>query len=381
MVKNFVPNIESVLCKVSDILESALESASEFTDEKRTKLNFLIRQLQLLASKQYNTADFCFAVEHFPRCTYEHLREYLVLPSKRKLQSIISSTNISKVLDKTFSKIKCEEQKQCLLIVDEVKIRPTVAYSGGVLSGMAANDPEVKATAMLGILLKCLHGGPSLMISVTPVHGSTGQFQYQSVIQNATAVEKAGGIVIGSITDNHKVNQNYCRLFTRNDKKAPHKAVHPLDKNRTWFLLFDTVHLLKCIRNNWISEKTQTLTLDGQKVGVFEDVRQLYLSEKDSILKTSPLTYASVFPSKLQLQNVQHVLKVFNEKVVAALRLMKKDGTADFIQQILTWWNIVNVSSKGQDQRMRDPNRAVQDAQSTNLQSYLTLFSGAKSGK
>ena len=109
-------------------------------------------------------------------------------------------------------------------------------------------------------------------------------------------------------------------------------------------------------------------------------MRQLYLSEKDSILKTSPLTYASVYPSKLQLQNVQHVLKVFNEKVVASLRLMKKDGTADFIQQILTWWNIVNVSSKGQDQRMRDPSRAVQDAQSTNLQSYLTLFSGAKSG-
>ena len=103
-------------------------------------------------------------------------------------------------------------------------------------------------------------------------------------------------------------------------------------------------------------------------------MRQLYLSEKDSILKTSPLTYASVYPSKLQLQNVQHVLKVFNEKVVASLRLMKKDGTADFIQQILTWWNIVNVSSKGQDQRMRDPSRAVQDAQSTNLQSYLTLF-------
>ena len=131
-VKNFVPNIEIVLFKVCGILESALESASEFTDEKRKKLNFLIRQLQLLSSKQYNTADFCFAVEHFPRCTYEHLREYLVLPSKRKLQSIISSTNISKVLDKTFQKIKCEEQKQCLLIVDEVKIRPTVAYSGGL---------------------------------------------------------------------------------------------------------------------------------------------------------------------------------------------------------------------------------------------------------
>ena len=100
---------------------------------------------------------------------------------------------------------------------------------------MAMNDPRVKATAMLGILLKCLHGGPSLMISVTPVHGSTGKFQYETVIQNATNVEKSGGIVIGSITDNHKVNQNYCRLFTMNDKTATHKAVHPLDKKGPGF--------------------------------------------------------------------------------------------------------------------------------------------------
>ena len=85
----------------------------------------------------------------------------------------------------------------------------------------------------------------------------------------------------------------------------------------------------------------------------FSDVQKLYESEKDSILKTTPLTQSAVYPSRLQLQNVTHVLHVFNEKVVASLRLHGSAETADFIQQVVEWWNIVNVAAKGQDIRQK----------------------------
>ena len=185
-------------------------------------------------------------------------------------------------------------QRFLFFIIDEVKIRPTVAFGGGILSGMASNDPTVKATAMLGVLMKCLHGGPSLMISVTPVHKLTAQFQYDIVIKMAALVEKCGGIVSGSITDNHKINQNYCTLFP--SRSVSFKATHPLDQNRFWYLLFDPVHILKCLRNNWITEKCNKLTIDGVIVGCFDDVRALYATEKENILKTTPLAYASVSP-------------------------------------------------------------------------------------
>ena len=61
-----------------------------------------------------------------------------------------------------------------------------------------------------------------------------------------------------------------------------------------WFLLFDPVQLLKCIRNNCITEKCTQLTIDGVTYGFFDDVRAVNDSEKDNILKTTPLTYASV---------------------------------------------------------------------------------------
>ena len=76
----------------------------------------------------------------------------------------------------------------------------------------------------------------------------------------------------------------------------------------------------------------------------------------------------------------QNVINVFNDKVVAALNLEKKFGTARFIQQVLQWWNTVNVKSKGEVERFNNPNRDVQTRSSTNLQEFLDLFNNSSSG-
>ena len=92
------------------------------------------------------------------------------------------------------------------------------------------------------------------MASVTLVHKLTAAFQFEVVKQAAMVVEQARGTVLGSITDNHKINQLYCKMFDRSSESdCLATATHPLDGKRSWYLLFDTVHLFKCIKNNWIS--------------------------------------------------------------------------------------------------------------------------------
>jgi hypothetical protein len=66
--------------------------AQETVDKKKAKkLNFIANNLKLLADKKFTVKDYCFAVESFLHCDYEALREYLVLPSKRKLEAMTSS--------------------------------------------------------------------------------------------------------------------------------------------------------------------------------------------------------------------------------------------------------------------------------------------------
>ncbi len=145
-------------------------------------------------------------------------------------------------------------------------------------------------------------------------------------------------------------------------------------------LIFDTVHLLKCLRNNWISEKSQTLTFDGNLFAKFSDVEYVYQQENMSLLRATPLNRATVYPARLQLQNVKLVVNLFNDKVATCLKLCGRQGTAEFVAVISTWWKIVNVCGPSEDLRFNDACRMEQTPSSTNLEQFQQLFSNAPSG-
>ncbi|KAF2361460.1 hypothetical protein FHG87_007789 [Trinorchestia longiramus] len=117
--------------------------------EKEKKFVFLTRQLELLSQKQFSMNDYCFTLQSYPKCNYEQLRDFLVQPCKRKLQYITSSIDKDQVLRETFDKVQTLLQKNLFLLVDEVQIRTTVSFSGGLLSGMAENNRNCKATSIL----------------------------------------------------------------------------------------------------------------------------------------------------------------------------------------------------------------------------------------
>ena len=66
---------------------------------------------------------------------------------------------------------------------------------------------------------------------------------YQNII---ISLEETGFQVLSIITDNNAVNTKTISFFC-----SLSKLLIIVMKSRTLFFLFDSVHLLKCIRNNW----------------------------------------------------------------------------------------------------------------------------------
>jgi hypothetical protein len=99
------------------------------------------------------------------------------------------------VLKETLGKIKILQQNNVLLLVDEVQIRLTVELSGGLLSGMVEKNSDCKATSMLGVMMKSLHKGPSLMIYLIPVPKLTATYQFEPVKEAVAALQRAEGIL------------------------------------------------------------------------------------------------------------------------------------------------------------------------------------------
>ncbi|KAH9383460.1 hypothetical protein HPB48_024969 [Haemaphysalis longicornis] len=134
---------------------------------------------------------------------------------------------------------------------------------------------------------------------------------------------------------------------------------HPADDSRPLFYVVDPVHLLKCVMNNWLNQKNPgtciffpefpgTSSLVQVNGASFKALRDLHASEQHSVSKFGyGLSYKALHPSNIERQNVKLVLKVFSSFVVEALKIHGNElslnyaiGTAQFIDLILTWWQL-----------------------------------------
>ena len=135
------------------------------------------------------------------------------------------------------------------------------------------------------------------------------------------------------------------------------------------FLLFDFVHILKSIRNNWLNLKDFNKTFQYPQfddftttnIASFEDVRLLYRSDQHSVLKLAPrLTAKSCWPSNLERQNVSLALRVFDDSTAAALAIQDSSRqtfnyqTSDFIKIITRVWKIFNVNTPVKGIHLKD---------------------------
>ena len=112
---------------------------------------------------------------------------------------------------------------------------------------------------------------------------------------------------------------------------------------------------VKSIRNNWLNQHDYNRTFlyssfddfSHKSKALFEDIRQLYRSEQNSVAKLAHrLTAKLCWPSSLQRQNVSSAHRVFNESTAAALRIQNSSrlkfnfDAADFVTIISNVWKI-----------------------------------------
>ena len=127
--------------------------------------------------------------------------------------------------------------------------------------------------------------------------------------------------------------------------------------------MYDTVHIFKSIRNNWINQNNTYRTFhipfwvglenpsesDVQDEPVnsvevkFSDLQDLYKKESNMLVKSAPHLNHKTYPSSFDRQKVNLVINVFNETTVSALKKHGYQSTAYFINVILTWWSMVNI--------------------------------------
>ena len=148
-------------------------------------------------------------------------------------------------------------KKENCILLDEVYVKAMLQYHGGILFGKAVNHHSRLANTVLSFMVVTLFGGPTFLCKMLPVCNLNANFVFEKTNLLLDAIKYGGGKMVAAICDGNRVNQAVLKLFD---------TVSPWRTKDDMFLLFDYVHLFKCIRNNWITEKNTKIRVFFMKV-------------------------------------------------------------------------------------------------------------------
>ena len=95
-----------------------------------------------------------------------------------------------------------------------------------------------------------LLGGKRFLYKALPVYRLSAGFQYEQVVDMLNLIRSCNGITVAISCDKNRVNQSFFKKFN---------LISPWRTTGNIFLLYDYVHLIKSMRNNWLTEKMQEL--------------------------------------------------------------------------------------------------------------------------
>ncbi|GFY33766.1 THAP-type domain-containing protein [Trichonephila clavipes] len=196
------------------------------------------------------------------------------------------------------------------------------------------------------------------VVHIMPVKKIDGEKLFAVVKKTIVELDGIGFKVIGVVSDNNSINRKAMSNFSV-PPKLSFLYPHPSDSSNPLFFVIDSVHLFKCICNNWINQKNA-----GQCFYFpdFEDHNKFPLLEANFSKFAYGLTLKALCPTNLEKQNAKLVLKIFYNFVIQGLQLLGEqhklisyETTSICISLICTWWKIVNVKTPFKGQHLLDP--------------------------
>ena len=306
-----------------------------------------------------------------PAC-YRYLQslDYVSFPHHSTLQRLYSNIGLDSEFACYLKQSTLEfnpMERNVIVQMDEVHVKSEYTYNGGRIIGSSIQSNE-PARTVFAIMVSSLYKKWSTIVRLLPCSKSSAKGIFPINKTVIGVIENCNLKVQAICTDNYPMNVSLFKLFSPTntlDTVVP----HPLISQRWIVLLFDFVHILKSIRNNWLNQTDYNCTFlypnfedfNSTNKALFEDIRLLFRSEQNSVAKLAHrLTAKSCWPSNLERQNVSLAQRIFNESTAAALTIQNssrnefKSDTAEFITIISNLWKIFNVNTPNKGTRLKD---------------------------
>ena len=290
-----------------------------------SKIHFLLEQLTLInipsEGRRFSIKTTLTALQQYiiNRHAYRHLRQILCLPSHATLKRILGTSGSNAGSEEccqnmiaTFMK-KNQHCKYFNIIFDEVYVSPAARLRSSHVVGMSEDDPNQLARTVFALMLRVVGGKESFVVRLVPTFKLNAQNIITEIRKIIAKVCEMDGNIVALLCDNHPINRKVYEFFNSQVENSIEQPWIGREGQSEFFLLFDTVHLLKSFRNNWITCKDKTIRIkfNGETIcAKWNDIVDLHNKEQNNVVKRTTLSKAAIDPSNLAKQNVALVLQV-----------------------------------------------------------------------
>lgn len=235
-----------------------------------------------------------------------------------------------KSVHEEYLKQKCqnmnERERNVILMIDEIHVANKMAYKEGKLEGSASNSSLTEASTAQVFMISSILSKYKDVVAIIPMKNMNANMLHGMLLKVLKMLHTTGYSVICVISDNNRVNRNAFTMLC-GDKLQPF-IQNPFNVTEKIFFLFDSVHLVKCIRNNWLTQKDAEKTFlfpstenkQNMLRASFSLLRRLFHEEKSNLVKLAPsLNLKALYPTSTEKQNVSLMLRIFNQTNVVAL--------------------------------------------------------------
>ena len=259
----FLPSLQFILCQLGNLC----------IQKNRRRYNTIT---QIIALKAHLISSTCY--------NFLQSLECIALPHFNTIQKLYSSFGLDNefttYLKQASANFKPQE-KNVILQMDEIHVKSDLTYKSGKIIG-GSLDPNDPTRTVFSIMVSSPFRKWSTIIRLLPLGSSSAQQLFPTIKSVINDIEQCNFSVQVISTDAYPLNVNLFKLFSPDHSLQP-VVPHPLDSTRNLFLIFDFVHILKSIRNNWLNLKNHDKIFkypnfdDFQQVDTasFEDIRLL----------------------------------------------------------------------------------------------------------
>ena len=149
-----------------------------------------------------------------------------------------------------------------VLQFDEMYIDKKFEYRQDGIHGYCENrnGNNGLAQSVLGIMITSMFTKYKEVVRLIPVAHLSANDLYKYLQEAMAFVQRKHGFIVGMLSaDDHRINQKVFKMLSPNFEQGEVSFQNPQHHHLKVFLKFDVVHILKNIRNNWMSKQTMSV--------------------------------------------------------------------------------------------------------------------------